>query len=233
MDSRVSFLRLSGCAGLLLLAAAETRAVAEITSPFLPSSGATTVVTTAAPIELHGYMMTPEGEKFSIYDPAKKTATWVKLNETGYPFIVRSYKQENATDQVTVDYQGGKLTLALKQSKIASAAPAATQGFAGRAGGPPGNFGPRAGGGPGVAAATSAPQVDPAQEAARLQAAAMDFQQRQLQRQQAAAALQAQQAQQAAIGQVQQAGQRNFRGNANGGGQQQGGAAGRRGARQQ
>ena len=162
MDSRVSFLRLSGCAGLLLLAAAETRAVAEITSPFLPSSGAAAAVTTAAPIELHGYMMTPEGEKFSIYDPAKKTATWVKLNETGYPFIVRSYKQENSTDQVTVDYQGSKLTLALKQSKIASAAPAANQGFAGRAGGPPGSFGPRAGGGPGVAAATANAPLNPA-----------------------------------------------------------------------
>lgn len=232
MDSRVFSLRLSGCAGLLLSVAVGAHAAAEITSPFLPSSGAAAAVTTAAPIELHGYMMTPEGEKFSIYDPAKKTATWVKLNEAGYPFVVRSYKQENATDQVTVDYQGSKLTLALKQSKISSAAPAGTQGFAGRAGGPPGNFGPRAGGGPGVAAAT-APALSSAEEAVRLQAAAMDFQQRQLQRQQAAAALQAQQAQQAQQP-VQQAGQRNFRGgNAAGGAQQQGGAAGRRGARGQ
>lgn len=233
MDSRVFFLRLSGCAGLLFSATVEARAATEITSPFLSSSAATAAVTTAAPIELHGYMMTSEGEKFSIYDPAKKTATWVKLNETGYPFVVRSYKQENSTDQVTVDYQGSRLTLALKQSKIASAAPAGTQNFAGRGGGPPGNFGPRAGGGPGVAAATALTTAEvSAQEAARLQAAAMDFQQRQLQRQQAAAALQAQQAQQAATGQVQQAGQRNGRANG-GGGQQGGGAAGRRGARQQ
>jgi hypothetical protein len=229
MDARVIFLRLTGCAGLLLSAAAAAQAAAEITSPFLPSSGVAAVVQTTAPIELHGYMMTPEGEKFSIYDPAKKTATWVKLNEMGYPFVVRSYKQENSTDQVTVDYQGTRLTLALKQSKIASAAPANTQGFAGRAGVIPGNFGPRAGGAPGAAPA-AAPAVSSAQEAARLQAAAIDFQQRQLQRQQAAAALQAQQAQQAAAGQVQPAGQRNFRGN--GGAQQQGGG-GRRGGRGQ
>ncbi len=225
MDSRVSFLRLSGCVGLLLLAAVEARAAAGITSPFLSASGASAAATSTAPIELHGYMVTPDGERFSIYDPAKKTAAWVKLNETGYPFVVRSYKQENSVDQVTVDYQGTHLTLALKQAKIASAAPAGTQAFAGRAGGAPGNFGPRGNGGPGVAAA-QAPMTAAAsaQEAARLQAAAMDFQQRQLQRQQAAAALQAQQGQQV----VQPAGQR--QGRINGGGQQ---GAGRRGARGQ
>ncbi|HWA08699.1 MAG TPA: hypothetical protein VG838_04445, partial [Opitutaceae bacterium] len=225
MRTRVFSFRALGCGTLLLAAAGPMRAAAlELTSPFLPSSGAPTgAVTTGAPIELHGYMMTQDGEKFSIYDPSKKSATWVKVNEKGYPFVVRSHKIENSTDQVTVEYQGSTLTLALKQAKIASATQAGLQGqaFAGRAGGP-GGFGPRGGGGP----QTAAPAVPSAEEAARLQAAAIDFQQRQAQRQQAQAALQAAQA----AGQVQATGQRGQR--ANGGNQQQGGqnlGGGRRG----
>lgn len=225
MRARVFPPRFLGCLGLLLAPAGGAMAAAlEMTSPFLPAGAASNAaVTTGAPIELHGYMMTPEGEKFSIYDPAKKSATWVKVNETGYPFVVRSYKSENSTDQVTVDYQGSTLTLALKQSKIASAT---------QVGGPGQGFGGRVGGGPGFAgrvggpAQVAVPVVPTAQEAARLQAAAIDFQQRQAQRQQTQAALQAQQAAQA--GQpVQQTGLRGQRG------QQQNNGGGRRGQRQQ
>ncbi|MES1166863.1 MAG: hypothetical protein ABUL68_02575, partial [Pseudomonadota bacterium] len=145
--------------GLVLAAAGGLRGAAlDMGSPFLPSSGvpAAAAPTTSAPIELHGYMVTPEGEAFSIYDPSKKSAAWVRVNETGYPFVVRSHKTVNSTDQITVDYQGSTLTLALKQSKIASATQAggmgagAVPGFAGRAGG--GFGGPRGGGPPGQAA---------------------------------------------------------------------------------
>jgi len=217
--------------GLMLAAAGGMRGAAlDMGSPFLPSSGVAAVApTTSAPIELHGYMVTPEGEAFSIYDPSKKSAAWVKVNETGYPFVVRSHKTVNSTDQITVDYQGSTLTLALKQSKIASAAQAggmgAVPGFAGRGGG--GFGGPRGGGPPGQAAAQTVPT---AEEATRLQAAAADFQQRQAQRQQAQAAMQAQQAVAPVIpaGQVQ--GQRG-----NGGGQNgqagNGGGGGRRAQR--
>jgi hypothetical protein len=213
--------------GLLLAAAGSLRAAPlEIGSPFLPSSGApsTTALTAGAPIELHGYMVTPAGEAFSIYDPSKKSAAWVKVNETGYPFVVRSHKIVNSNDQITVDYQGSTLTLALKQSKIASAAQAgglaAVPGFAGR-GGAGGGFGQRGGGGPGQAAAAAV--VPTAEEATRLQAAAADFQQRQAQRQQAQAALQAGQALQpvAPAGQIQgvqrgNGGQQNGQGNGGG-----------------
>ena len=111
----------------------------------------------------------------------------------GYPFVVRSYKVVNSTDQITVDYQGSTLTLALKQSKIASTAQAGGPGqlFGGRTGAAPAPaFGARAGG----PAQPLAPAELAAQDAARLQAAAIDFQQRQAQRQQAQAALQANQA---------------------------------------
>jgi hypothetical protein len=181
--------------GLMLAAAGGMHGAAlDLGSPFLPSSGVAAAAPTAsAPIELHGYMVTPAGEAFSIYDPSKKSAAWVKVNETGYPFVVRSHKTVNSTDEVTVDYQGSTLTLALKPSKIASAAQAggmgAIPGFAGRAGG---GFGGARGGGPPGRAAT--PTVPTAEEATRLQAAAADFQQRQAQRQQAQAVLQAQQA---------------------------------------
>jgi len=210
----------------LATAAALPAAPLDIGSPFLPAGAqSTAAVTAGAPIELHGYMVTPAGEAFSIYDPAKKSASWVTVNETGYPFVVRSHKVVNSTDQVTVDYQGSTLTLALKQPKIASAAQAGGApvgiGFGGRGGGG-GGFGGRGGGGPGQQPAAAV--VPSAEEATRLQAAAADFQQRQAQRQQSQALLQAAQGNQAPIVPAAQ-GQGGLRGN---GGQQGGGNGGGR-----
>jgi hypothetical protein len=202
---------LSGLGVLLTTACGAFAAAAalDIASPFLPPSAASTGngVTAGGPIELHGYMVTPEGQKFSIYDTAKKSATWVKINETGYPFVVRTYKVVSSVDQVTVDYQGNTLTLALKQPKIASAAQAGVlgQGLGGNFAGRGGLGGRGGGGGPGGAAA---PAVPTAEEMARLQAAALDFQQRQAQRQQA----------QALGPQVLQQGGQGGYGNGNGGG---------------
>ncbi len=223
MRARAFSSRYLGFLGLLLTTVASAAAL-EMSSPFLPASGppSNTVITTGAPIELHGYMMTPEGEKFSIYDPAKKSATWVKVNEKGYPFVVRSYKVENSTDQITVDYQGSTLTLALKQSKIAPAtqAPGPAQAFGGRVGGGFAAGGPGRGGPPQTAAV---PVVPTAEEATRLQAAAIDFQQRQAQRQQTAAAFQAAQGVQP-VAPAAQAGQRGPRAQQQNGQQQNNGA---------
>ena len=95
-------------------------------SPFLPAGARQAAApATGGPIELHGYMKTPEGEKFSIYDPAKKSAVWVGLNETGRPFVVRSHRVNGRSDQITVEYQGSTLVLPLKEAKTISAAPPA------------------------------------------------------------------------------------------------------------
>ena len=215
------------CGVLLLAPACGFGASAlESYSPFLSSSEAPkAAVTGNAPIELHGYMVTPEGERFSIYDPAKKSAVWVKANEKGYAFVVRSHKVVNATEQVTVDYQGSTLTLALKQSKVTGAQVGQNQGFGfngrgGVRGALPGGGGFR--GGPAAAA------VPTAEEAVRLQAAAAAFQQRQAQRQQAQAL--GQELQQ--IAPLDKGGAQGLQRGQRGGGQG-GGGGGRRGQRTQ
>jgi hypothetical protein len=135
-------------------------------SPFLPpNSGASAAaVSEGAPIELHGIMNMPDGMRFSIYDPARKSATWVRLNERGSPFLVHDYKMVDGADQVKIDYQGTTLTLGLKAAKITAmsamqlpgAAPGQMAGLMGRGGN----------------AITNSVVVNPtpADEAARLQA---------------------------------------------------------------
>jgi hypothetical protein len=96
-----------------------------ISSPFLPPGAAAPAATpNGGPIEYHGYMVTPDGgERFSIYSTSKKTATWVGLNDAGGPYLVRSHRLiGNTTDQITVDYQGSSLVLALKEAKTISVA---------------------------------------------------------------------------------------------------------------
>jgi len=141
-------------------------------SPFLPQSGAAGAVTDNSPIELRGILAIPGGSLFGLYDPVKKQGGWVKLNEAGRDFTVRTY--DAANDAVTVEYQGRVLSLALKSSKIESMAaiPMAQP--------------PRVVPGPQLA---TAPTVD---EAKRLEAVAAEVARRRLQRQ---AAMQQQQQQ--------------------------------------
>src|SRR5882724_9082574 len=135
-------------------------------SPFLPpNTGGAAVVSDGAPIELHGIMNMPDGMRFSIFDPAKKSATWVRANERGLPFLVHDYGVVDGSDQVKVDYQGNTLTLGLKTAKIgAMAVPQVIAGGPVMGGGGPMGRGPNA--------ITNSVVVNPtpADEAARLQA---------------------------------------------------------------
>jgi hypothetical protein len=133
-------------------------------SPFLPQNGTPGAVTENSPIELRGIMAIPGGSLFGLYDPVKKQGGWVKLNEAGRDFTVRTY--DAANDAVTVEYQGRVLSLALKTAKIESM-PAMAMVQPPR---PPV---------PGPQLAT-APSVD---EAKRLEAVAAEVQRRRQQRQ--------------------------------------------------
>ncbi|HEX2854582.1 MAG TPA: hypothetical protein VHO24_15230 [Opitutaceae bacterium] len=103
----------------LSAAIAPARAELASSSPFLPPGGQQVVApTNSAPLELRGVMATGNTTMFSIFDPSKKSGTWVGLNESGYDFSVKKYDADN--DTVTVEHQGRTHVLAMRTPKIAS-----------------------------------------------------------------------------------------------------------------
>lgn len=159
--------------GVVTCAHAET-APASDRSPFMPegSGNNTAAPTENTPIEYRGVVSTKSGKMYALYDPAKHQSVWVRLNEPGSDFVVRS--ADDANDTITVDYQGRRMTLGMKQAKVetmvASAPPIAPSN--------PNGF--RA---PGVN--VSSP-INAAEEQRRLEAVAAEVRRRRMMRAQAA-----------------------------------------------
>jgi len=86
-------------------------------SPFAPV-GAGAAAAGDKSVEFRGSYTDPGkgATYFSIYDTATQRATWVGLNESGHPFVVRGYSQ--ATDTVTVELSGHNLNLGLKHAQV-------------------------------------------------------------------------------------------------------------------
>jgi hypothetical protein len=103
--------------------AASARADLAQTSPFLPSNapGAAAQSGAGGPVELRGVMSTSQGTEYCIYDVAKRSSSWVGLNESGNAFVVKSAGAEG--DSVTVEYQGRMMKLVLRTAKIVSSGP--------------------------------------------------------------------------------------------------------------
>ncbi|HEY3757808.1 MAG TPA: hypothetical protein VGL42_16760 [Opitutaceae bacterium] len=152
--------------GLIVAAgvsAAAARAQAD-RSPFLPPSAPeANAGQMSGPngIELRGIMSTTDGVKYNIYNPAKKGSVWLGVNEPGDGFVIKSGDLDR--DSVTVEANGQRFTLSMKQVKTNAGA------FGGL---PPGGVVLR---------------PTPADEAARLQAVADEVRRRRLLREQAAA----------------------------------------------
>lgn len=115
--------------GLCLAATGASAAVAldglATDSPFVPkpADNAAPVATEAATVEFRGLISTKEGVLFGLYDRTRNTGAWVRQNDAGAEFKVRSY--DAANDMVIVEYQGQKLTLPLSSAKIGAASPSA------------------------------------------------------------------------------------------------------------
>jgi len=107
------------------LAVAAMRALAADlaqASPFLPAGSAATAAGASGPstpVELRGIMATDGGVACCIYDTAKKTSTWVTVNEAGNDFVLKSI--DPSGEAATVFYHGQAMKLALHESKVASA----------------------------------------------------------------------------------------------------------------
>lgn len=111
-----SFCLLGLLAGLAPGLAARADAALAANSPFAPPEGATAVAADNQPLELRGILADGEGYRFSIYDPVKKSGQWVRLNEPGHDFTVKTH--DVGRDTITLDYQGRRLTLPLRAGKV-------------------------------------------------------------------------------------------------------------------
>ncbi len=97
-------------------------------SPFMaPQAAANNAPTAGAPLEFRALIETAEGVQFRLYDPAKKTGTWVKLNEKNAELEVLAKQLDEAQQPptLTVEHQGRTLTLAMRVAKVVSSGSAA------------------------------------------------------------------------------------------------------------
>lgn len=106
-------------ASLLLGLVARADTTLAPSSPFAPAAGSAAAAENQ-PLELRGIMMDGAGYRFSVFDPVRKTGQWVRLNEPGHDFTVRTH--DVARDTVTLDFQGRVLTLSLHTAKVVAVA---------------------------------------------------------------------------------------------------------------
>lgn len=117
---------LSLASACCLLGAVQMHAQIAAKSPFLPpQSGPASGPTPGAPLQFAGYMLTSEGIQYRIYDPAKKTGIWVKLNERNPDFDVLVKQHDDGQQTLTIEYQGKTLTLEERKPKVVSSGSAA------------------------------------------------------------------------------------------------------------
>lgn len=92
-------------------------------SPFLPAPGGAlpAAVDSPAPFEFRGVVAEPGGYFFSVYDPSRREADWVQLDEPGRPFVVRHF--DPAKDTLTIEHDGQPLTLTLQRARVQPLAP--------------------------------------------------------------------------------------------------------------
>ncbi|MBL9212839.1 MAG: hypothetical protein JNL92_20425 [Opitutaceae bacterium] len=113
--------RLLALLGAALAAGLEVRAQLAAKSPFIagPAAGGT-VAAENNPLEFRGYMETAGGIQYRLYDPAKKSGIWVKLNERNADLGVVAKQHDSAKETLTIEYQGKTLTLPVRKAKVVS-----------------------------------------------------------------------------------------------------------------
>ncbi|MSU72952.1 MAG: hypothetical protein EXS43_11520 [Opitutus sp.] len=113
-------------ASLALVMAGRAPAQLAGSSPFLPpqTSGAG-APTAGAPLEYRGFIDTPAGTQYRVYDPARKAGEWIKINEPNSVLNVVAKQYDEARNTLVVEYQGRAYTLAAREAKVVSAGNAA------------------------------------------------------------------------------------------------------------
>ena len=113
--------RLVLVAGIAAALSASAAGQIAAKSPFMPpQSAASAGPTPGAPLEFRGYMESGDERFYRIHDPAKKTGTWVKLNERNPDFDVIAKQHDTDQETLIIEHQGKTLTLAERKPKIIS-----------------------------------------------------------------------------------------------------------------
>lgn len=121
MFCRFVFVALSAVAGGDAVGQVASR------SPFMPpqAAGSKSGPTEGAPLEYHGFIQSGDDVRYRIYNPAKKAATWVKIDERNPDFDVVAKQHDGEHKTLTIEHAGRTLTLAERKSKIVSSGNAA------------------------------------------------------------------------------------------------------------
>jgi hypothetical protein len=109
---------LAAMLGASLMLASSVRAESNLlqNSPFLPPDGGTRSAQQAAPLELRSIVVEGGQYEFSLYDPARRQSTWVRLNEPNQEFTITAF--DAMSDTVTVETRDRVFKLELKEAKI-------------------------------------------------------------------------------------------------------------------
>ncbi|HVW22001.1 MAG TPA: hypothetical protein VHC86_12375 [Opitutaceae bacterium] len=130
----MSLPRLSLFAAALGLAGVPARAQLADSSPFLPAGVAGGTSTDASALELRGILVGPEGTRYDIYDPAKKSGTWAGVGERGHDFTIRSAEGDLSNGgRLVVQAAGRTYPLTLKTARASASGPVAPRGLIGAA----------------------------------------------------------------------------------------------------
>lgn len=92
-------------------------------TPFMPPAAVNAAAPTqGAPIEFRGFMESSEGMRFRIYDPSRKSGSWVKLNErdSALDVVAKQFDASPDNESLVVEYQGRTMKLAQRQGKVVS-----------------------------------------------------------------------------------------------------------------
>jgi hypothetical protein len=94
-------------------------------SPFMAPQASGPNPTQGAPLEWRGYLSTPEGTQYIVFDPARKMRAFLKINErdSNLDVVVKQFDADN--NILTIEYQGKTLTLEERKAKIVSSGSAA------------------------------------------------------------------------------------------------------------
>jgi hypothetical protein len=125
MPPRIHALRLLAATLLPLGGTAAAHAQLNANSPFMAPQASGPNPTQGAPLEWRGYISTPEGTQYIVFDPARKLRAFLKVNERdqNLDVVVKQFDADN--NMLTIEHQGKTLTLEERKAKIVSSGSAA------------------------------------------------------------------------------------------------------------